>query len=147
MTLQPIPATNSRLNSLIHQADTEVGKASTINKPSTAKHVSFPSEGISLPPPLLSTILKEVMAKANSQAKKKSKYRRTRTARPKMRDEKAVIGSSCTWGDKELDRFNVDVLRNVAVEDMIPSRFFNFVHIENYEECLIRVHCQKLTNR
>jgi hypothetical protein len=74
------------------------------------------------------------MAKARQQAKRKSEWRQQRTPQPKEPDI-PIIGSSCTWRDTELDHFKVTVERDVDVRKMIPERFFNFDHLEDYEEC------------
>jgi hypothetical protein len=74
------------------------------------------------------------MAKAKQQAKRKGRRREQRTPQPKEPDI-AVIGSSCTWKDAELDHFKVTVVRDVDVCKMIPERFFNFDQLEDYKEC------------
>jgi hypothetical protein len=47
---------------------------------------------------------------------------------------KLVIGSSSTWGETELDRFEVswkeDVVNHAA---LIPDKWFDFTALDNYE--------------
>jgi len=68
------------------------------------------------------------MAKARKHARVKSKYRNASLTPP------PIIGSSCTWTKAELDRFRVHVTYGVDVKEMIPSKFFQFKHLEKYEK-------------
>jgi len=47
--------------------------------------------------------------------------------------QKPMIGSSSTWGQAELDRFEV-TLADAAVNKLIPPKFFNFIPSEEYTE-------------
>jgi hypothetical protein len=61
---------------------------------------------------------------------------RTRERTPPRRAKPIpVIGSSCTWRHAELDHFKVTTVGDVDVKTMIPERFFNFDHLEEYPEC------------
>jgi len=80
------------------------------------------------------------MAKAREQAKRKRSKREQRTPQPKE-PETPVIGSSCTWRDEELDHFKVKVERDVDVRKMMPDKFFNFDHLEDYNACNIFFLC------
>jgi hypothetical protein len=77
------------------------------------------------------------MDKAKQQAEKKVNWREQKT--PPIQEElKApVIGSSCTWRDAELESLKVTVVRDVDVREMIPEKFFNFSHLEEYEQCIL----------
>jgi hypothetical protein len=46
---------------------------------------------------------------------------------------KPMIGSSSTWRQDELDRFEVQVGNEVAVTELIPQKWFDFSSIEEYE--------------
>jgi hypothetical protein len=71
------------------------------------------------------------MERSNEHESKKSKYRKT----PEPKVHVPVVGSSCTWGDKELETFQVDVVRDVDVQSMIPVKFFFFDGLDGYAEC------------
>jgi hypothetical protein len=75
------------------------------------------------------------MAKAKQQAKRKANYRGSKTP-PKQEEQKIpIIGSSCTWRDAELDHLRVKVRRDVDVREFILDKFFEFDHLEEYDEC------------
>jgi hypothetical protein len=76
------------------------------------------------------------MAKANQQAKRRGNWRGPK--KTKQKEEKIpIIGSSCTWGDAELDCFSVRVRTNVDVRKLIPEKFFEFGHLQRYKECIL----------
>ncbi len=56
------------------------------------------------------------------QAKRKMSILPARTPSPKRID---VIGSSCTWGETELERFQVKIRHDVDPKEMIPEGFFS----------------------
>jgi len=49
----------------------------------------------------------------------------------------AVVGetSGSTWGQRELDKFHVEVQRGVSVHDMIPQEYWDVSNFPSYEEC------------
>ena len=79
------------------------------------------------------------MAKAKQQAKRKGNWRGPKTP-PRQEEEERVpiIGSSCTWRDKELDHLKVKVMMGVDVREMIPEKFFGFDHLVDYNECILQ---------
>jgi len=78
------------------------------------------------------------MAKAKQQAKRKGNWRGPKTP-PRQEEEERVpiIGSSCTWRDKELDHLKVKVVMGVDAREMIPEKFFGFGHLVDYNECIL----------
>src|ERR1700724_3162770 len=68
----------------------------------------------------------------------KGKWREQRTPQRNLdrKEEKLVIGSSCTWRDEQLSHFGVDVRKDVNVWDMIPQEFFDFSHLVDYQQCI-----------
>ena len=68
--------------------------------------MAFSKEGF---PPSIGDTTDLAMANAKQQAKRKGKWRAQKTP-PKQEETKIpVIGSSCTWGDEELDYLKVKV--------------------------------------
>lgn len=65
------------------------------------------------------------------QETRQSTFRQKRTPEPKP----PVVGSSCTWRDRELSQFNVTVQSDVDPRLMIPQRFFTFDHLKYYRDC------------
>jgi hypothetical protein len=111
--LQPIPPTNVRLNS------------------DGRRKVRFSKEGIKASQSHALTTIAIAMSKR--QAKRKTSILPARTPSPKRID---VIGSSCAWGETELDRFQVEVRRDIDPKEMIPDRFFSFDCLEEYRNCI-----------
>src|SRR5579859_4973930 len=75
------------------------------------------------------------LAKSRQHAKRSSQKTRFKTPQREETKEIPVIGSSCTWRENELDHFGVEVKRDVDVWEMIPEKFFDFEHLEEYAEC------------
>jgi hypothetical protein len=124
--LKPLSNTNYRLKSCI------INHCNTFDSTSAKearKRVAFSEEGISH-----EERVDKAMAKAKQQSKRKTKRRERTTPQPKEPDI-AVIGSSYTWKDSELERFMVKVVGNIDVRKMIPEKFFNFDHLKNYKDC------------
>jgi hypothetical protein len=74
------------------------------------------------------------MAKGKS---RKGKSPQDGITTPEHVPQTLTIGSSCTWRAAELDHMKVRIRRDVDVAEMIPERFFNFEHLENYNECTL----------
>ena len=81
------------------------------------------------------TMIDLAMDAAEEQAKRAAE-RPPRTPTKTEEPEIKIIGSSCTWGDEELDRFKVKIVQDVDVQEMIPSEFFNFEKFEGYDKCM-----------
>jgi hypothetical protein len=77
------------------------------------------------------------MDKADEQAERKDDWRGPKTPPRQKEENMPVIGSSCTWRDTELERFQVRVVRDVDMRQMIPEKFFEFGHLEEYEQCIL----------
>jgi hypothetical protein len=134
--LTPLSPTNHRLNSCFHpQKQTKPSKQ--------GKRVAFSKEGN---PSVWGKKTDVAMAKAKQQAKRKGNYRGSKTPPKQKEQEIPVIGSSCTWRDAELDHLKVRVRRDVDVKELIPEKFFEFDHLEEYEECTVRP-CLRADNR
>jgi hypothetical protein len=124
--LKPLSSTNYRLNSCL------INRSNTFDSTSAkeaGKRVAFSEEGTSH-----EEHVDKAMAKARQQSKRKRNRREKTTPQPKEPDI-SVIGSSCTWKDSELERFNVELVRDIDVRKMIPEKFFNFDHLKNYKNC------------
>jgi hypothetical protein len=65
---------------------------------------------------------------------KKQKKRLEGMGTPKKvkRPQRHVIGSSSTWKEDELEKFKVQV-KEVAVKEMIPEKWFNFDGLDHYQ--------------
>ena len=58
----------------------------------------------------------------------------TNTPKKKNRKlEKAVIGSSSTWKEEQLDLFKVILRDAVSVTEMIPRKWFEFGGLDRYQ--------------
>jgi hypothetical protein len=125
--LKPLSNTSYRLNSC------NINNDKTFNSKSskqTGKRVAFSEEGTSP-----DESIDKAMAKAKQKSTRKRKQsEKTTTPQPKEPDI-SVIGSSCTWGDTELESYMVTVERDVNVRKMIPEKFFKFDHLKNYKDC------------
>ena len=51
-----------------------------------------------------------------------------------------MIGSSSTWGQAELDRFDVKLETSRAKGTMIPEKWFDFRSLDKYAEGCITIH-------
>src|SRR5438045_2461031 len=135
--LQPLPSSSYRLNSCLRHQKTPLAVETALSKQSRTggeKRVAFSKEGRSSSTHGQSN--REAMAKAKVQARRKNQRSRPKLSTPQPRPEIPVIGSSCTWRDSELDHFNVKVRREVDVLDVIPEKFFDFKHLDDYNDCI-----------
>ena len=74
--------------------------------------------------------------KRSKEHEKRPSQKRTRdSTTPQPREERHVIGSSCTWGKSELEHFNVTIRRDWDPREVIPAQFFDFTQLSRYEEC------------
>lgn len=129
--LKPLSHTNYHLNSYIINRNNTF--ENNISK-QDGRRVAFSEEDI---PPSRCKLIKRWMAKARQQANRKDNWRKQRT--PQSMEKMSVIsviGSSCTWRDVELEYFNVKLIRDVDVRQVIPEKFFNFDHLEDYNNCI-----------
>ena len=76
------------------------------------------------------------MNKAKLQEKRAAKRPPRNVKTPSPKPEPVVIGSSCTWGESELEHFKVTICRDVDPHQMIPAEFFDFAHLDHYSECM-----------
>src|SRR5208282_1128421 len=103
MILQPIPSASSRLNSCLSRKPRQSAEP---ERPPPKKRVKFTAEGI-LPP--FFVLNGQAMAKSKAKGKRPPKNPETpRIPKRPNEDDKQVVGSSCTWKQDELDRFQVD---------------------------------------
>ena len=64
---------------------------------------------------------------------KKRRAQPPRTPKPRKLPEKPVIGSSSTWREDELDRFNVRRPGDSDVKTLIPDKWFTFERLQEYD--------------
>ena len=69
-------------------------------------------------------------------AAKRQARRAARRLRRPRKPIKKVLGSSWTWGERELKTLGVKVQMDVDVHRMIPHQFFDFTKLERYERCI-----------
>ena len=77
--------------------------------------------------------------------KKKAMLKAPRTPKKENRPEKFVIGSSSTWKNEQLERFEVQIGGQVGVKEMIPEKWFDFRGLEHYQSGLLIFVCDTLT--
>jgi hypothetical protein len=73
-------------------------------------------------------------------AEKKQKKRlkgKQQTPKKQKAPERPVIGSSSTWKEEELERFNVRRGAAVDVKNLIPEKWFQFDNLERYQSGII----------
>ena len=75
----------------------------------------------------------EAMSASEIQAERQAAAPRTPSKRVKD-PHKPMIGSSSTWGQAELDRFEVKPGDATAKGGIIPEKWFDFGSLENYTE-------------
>ena len=109
--LQPIRATDVRLNS------------------TASKKVHFSKEG-------KSHSLHSAKTTAIAMSRRQAKRQVSKPPRMPSPPNQAVIGSSCTWGEFELECFHVTVQWDVDPLEIIPERFFVFDHLEEFQNCI-----------
>jgi hypothetical protein len=127
-TLTVLSPTNRRLNSCLHHIQ------KPINPSKQGRRVAFTKEGAASQAKKTDV----AMAKAKQQAKWKGNWRGPKTPPMQVEEEKMpVIGSSCTWRDKELDHLKVKVVTGVEAKEMIPEKFLEFGHLMDYNECIL----------
>jgi len=61
--------------------------------------------------------------------------RETRHVTPTQKTAKRQKTSASTWRLAELENCSVVINRDVPPKDMIPEKFFNFTHLEKFEDC------------
>ena len=66
----------------------------------------------------------------------KKPRRETQPATLTQRTGKCQKTSASTWRLAELENCSVGIKRDVLPKDMIPEKFFNFAHLEKFEDCL-----------
>ena len=126
--LTVLSPTNHRLNSCLHHPQNPT------NPSKQSRRVAFTKEGSTSQAKKTDV----AMAKAKQQAKRKGNWRGPKTP-PRQEEEERVpiIGSSCTWRDKELDHLKVKVVMGVDAREMIPEKFWGFDHLVDYNECIL----------
>jgi len=72
------------------------------------------------------------MSASEIQAERQAAMPRT-PSKPANEPRKPMIGSSSTWGQAELDRFEVK-LGDAVASKLIPEKFFNFIPSEESSE-------------
>ena len=95
------------------------------------KKVQFDSNGIPTSFPASAMLI--VAMKGEKQQQKRAQVNGTSTPK-KNKPLKPEIGSSSTWGQSQLDLFNVNPPdREVTATKIIPEKWFDFTRLENYQ--------------
>ena len=119
--LRDITTTSTRLNiSLVPDCRQKPKKSET-------RRVKFTEEG---------TSVEEVADEAMTRGKKQTHSQKTEPRTPKKPKTpvKPLIGSSSTWTEDELDRFNFRRVWNIDPKQMIPGKWFDFSGLEEFPE-------------
>src|SRR5947207_563480 len=131
--LETIPHTNYRLNPCIHRQSNSTCEHYRPKQRTGTKRVAFTKEGLYIP--FRKTLIRS-NGESKMQAKRNSKKRSHDQMTPQPKEKIQIIGSSCTWNASELEHFKITLRTDVNVYEMIPERFFNFDHFEDYKDCI-----------
>ena len=67
-------------------------------------------------------------------ARKQAKRQKTAPRTPKRKvPERLVIGSSSTWKEEELERFNVRIGGEFDAKTLVPEKWFDFDGLDGYQ--------------
>jgi len=124
--LQPIPATDVRLNPLSPVSNTRTR--------SQKKRVQFTPASIWPTTPFMLTATARQMDDAREA--KKPRIAKRRPATPTQTAARRPKASASTWRLAELENCAVVIKRGVPPSDMIPEKFFTFTHLEKFADCL-----------
>ena len=95
----------------------------------------------------LSQTTKRLLTKAMARGQKQKKQailNAPKTPKKEKMPERFVIGSSSSWTDEQLERFDVRIEPAVRVNQMIPEKWFDFRGLEHYQSGLLIRRCVAL---